>query len=162
MPTTKSRTITIKKNDIFFDINALSLSLTQATGADVVKADAISTDSLSATGQRELTRLVDRRAGEIRSMLRKLITTDTASSANDQLSTADFAFALTVDTEFDDNQMVPLTALMHEYIVKGALSDWYKNNGINGAGDSLASELKGIEERIKELAFYRTVPQYRS
>lgn len=159
----KSRTITIKKKDILFDMESLSLSLSDVTAVDDVRRkDAMSIDTTSDNGLRDATRLADRRAGEIRSMLRKLVTTATAASTNDQLSTADYAFALTVDDEFDDNQMVPLTALMHEYIVKGALSDWYKNNGINGAGDALASELKGIEERIKELAFYRTVPQYRS
>jgi hypothetical protein len=159
----KSRTITIKKDDIFFDIDSLSLSFSEVSGGDgIARADAIAAETGTTAGTRKYTRLADRRAADIRTLLRRFLTTTSASTANDQLSTSDYAFALTLDSEFEDAMMAPLTAEIHDYIMKGALADWYDEIGLKAQHDTLDAEAETAKARIKELIFYRPAPSFRS
>lgn len=159
----KSRTITIKKKDIFFDIDSLSLSFSEVSGGDgIARADAIATETDTTAGTRKHKRLADRRAADIRTLLRRFITTTTSSSANDQLSTSDYTYALTLDSEFEDAMLEPLTAEIHDYIVKGALADWYDGIGLKNQHDTLDAEAETAKARIKELIYYRPVPSFRS
>ena len=159
----KSRTITIKKKDIFFDIDSLSLSFSEVSGGDgIARADAIATETDTTAGTRKHKRLTDRRAADIRTLLRRFITTTTSSSANDQLSTSDYTYALTLDSEFEDSMLEPLTAEIHDYIVKGALADWYDEIGLKAQHDTLDAEAETAKARIKELIYYRPVPSFRS
>lgn len=159
----KSRTITIKKDDIFFDIDSLSLSFSEVSGGDgIARADAIAAETGTTAGTRKYTRLADRRAADIRTLLRRFLTTTSASTANDQLSTSDYAFALTLDSEFEDAMMAPLTAEIHDYIMKGALADWYDGIGLKAQHDTLDAEAEAAKARIKELIYYRPAPSFRS
>ena len=159
----KSRTITIKKDDIFFDIDSLSLSFSEVSGGDgIARADAIAAETGTTAGTRKYTRLADRRAADIRTLLRRFLPTTSATTANDQLSTSDYAFALTLDSEFEDAMMAPLTAEIHDYIMKGALADWYDGIGLKAQHDTLDAEAETAKERIKELIYYRPVPSFRS
>ena len=159
----KSRTITIKKDDIFFDIDSLSLSFSEVSGGDgIARADAIAAETGTTAGTRKYTRLADRRAADIRTLLRRFLTTTSASTANDQLSTSDYAFALTLDSEFEDAMMAPLTAEIHDYIMKGALADWYDEIGLKAQHDTLDAEAETAKARIKELIYYRPAPSFRS
>ena len=159
----KSRTITIKKKDIFFDIDSLSLSFSEVSGGDgIARADAIATETDTTAGTRKYTRLADRRAADIRTLLRRFITTTTASTVNDQISSSDYAYALTLDSEFEDSMLQPLTAEIHDYIVKGALADWYDEIGLKAQHDTLATEAESAVARIKELLYHRPIPAFRS
>lgn len=159
----KSRTITIKKKDIFFDIDSLSLSFSEVSGGDgIARADAIAAETDTTAGTRKYTRLADRRAADIRSVLRRFITTTTASSVNDQISTSDYTYALTLDNEFEDAMLQPLTAEIHDYIIKGALADWYDEIGLKAQHDTLAAEAESAVARIKELLYHRPIPAFRS
>ena len=159
----KSRTITIKKKDIFFDIDSLSLSFSEVSGGDgIARADAIATETDTTAGTRKYTRLADRRAADIRTLIRRFITTTTASTVNDQISSSDYAYALTLDSEFEDSMLQPLTAEIHDYIVKGALADWYDEIGLKAQHDTLATEAESAVARIKELLYHRPIPAFRS
>lgn len=155
----KSKTITIQKKDLFFDIDALSLTYTKANGNDVVKANAISTDSLSAMEMRVLTRLMDRRVAELRDLMRRILTTATVSNAvtNALDSGTSYSFALTVTVEVEDNTLDSIAKLMHDYIVKGTLADWYADVGA-GNSESLAARARDSYDRIKELIYYKPFP----
>jgi len=159
----KSRTITIKKKDVFFDIDALSLSYAEVSGGDnAVRVDAVSSETDTAAGTRKFKRLADRRAADLNTVMRRFLATVTASSADDQLSTSDYVYSLTVDDEFEDSMIEPITAEMHDYIVKGALADWFNEIGIKGQHDTLAAEAESAVARIRELIYYRPIPAFRS
>ena len=159
----KSRTITIKKKDIFIDIDSLSLSFSEVSGGEgAARADAIATETDTTAGTRKYTRLADRRAADVRSALRRFIATATSSSADDLLSTSDYAYALTLDSEFEDAMLEPLTAEIHDYIMKGALADWFDGIGLKAQHDSLDAEAETAMTRIKEIIYYRPVPSFRS
>ena len=158
-PNTKSRTITIAKKDVYFDMEALSISYADTVGGDnLIGKDRMAIDVQDANGLRTARRLADHRASDIRQLLQKFIETATAESANDSLSDTDWTFSIRITTEADDNILAPLADEMHEYIVSGALLDWYTQLGINGNMESLQNRCDAALARMRELVYYRPMP----
>ena len=152
----KTRTITLKKKDIFHDIDVLSLNLSRL-GDDVKKSDTIATDTATTNGTRIFTRLADKRVSDLRTALKDFLTTVTQSSGNDLIVAGDYVISLYVTDELPDYVLDSMIALMHDYVVKGSLADWYAEinagpsaNLIQLASDSLA--------KVRELIYERVIP----
>ena len=157
----KTRTITIKKKDVLFDIDAFTLAYANANIVDdAVRANAVSSETNTTAGTRTFTRLADRRAAEIRTVMDRYISHSTATTSNDMLSTSDYSFSLSIDDDFEDSLLNPLTTLMHDYIVKGAIADWFGEIGVRGQQEALENEAKLLVPQMKELIYYRPVPQF--
>jgi len=156
---TKQHTITIKKAELFFDIDKLSLELSEVSGGDNVRrADRIAFDTTTANGERTATRLCDKRMADIRQLLEKFIDTTTASTSNDQLTTGDYTLAIRITTEAEDNIFRPITDLFHDYIVNGALADWYAEVGVGVNAEALNAKCTTDLARIRELIYFRPMP----
>lgn len=155
----KTRTVTLKKKDIFHDIDMLSLSFSRVAGGDDVrKTDALATDTTTTNGIRNFTRLADKRMSDIRQLLAEFLASTTQATGNDMLVTSDYVLNLSVTTEMADATLDSIIALMHDYIVKGSLADWYTEIGTGPAASLLQMATESFA-RIRELMYYRPIPE---
>lgn len=154
---TKERTITVKKKDVFLDIDYLSLNYAEGE-ADVVRANSISTETDDATGVRVITRLCDHRVSDLKQILKKFIKSVTSSSTNNTYSSSDWVFNIVISTEAEDNIFPSLCDLFHDYIVSGALADYYAQVGKTGNIESLRLRCDNDIARIRELIYFRPMP----
>lgn len=155
----KTRTITLKKKDIFFDIDMLSLSLSRVAGGESPqRTDAIATDTSTSSGTRIFTRLADRRVAELKELMQDFLNPVTQASGNDLLVASDYTITLSITSEMKDEALEPIIALMHDYVAKGALSDWYSEIGA-GPVEALATQAQGSAVRIRELLYNRPIPE---
>ena len=156
---TKDRTITIKKKDVFFDIDYLSHHYAEITAGEApVKANIVATETQSAGGTRIFTRLCDHRMSDIRQLLEKFIEIDAMASVDNDLEDGDWEIALTVSTESEDNTLATIADLIHDYLVSGALADYYAQIGVQGNRESLNLRAQNDYDRIRELIYYRPMP----
>ena len=155
----KTRVITFKKKDLFIDIDNLSLSLSRVSGSeDVRRADALATDTSTANGTRTFTRLTDKRVAELKRLMRDFLAPQTTAEWDNLLSDADYAIALSVTEEMLDEDVDAAIPLMHDYLVKGALSDWYSEVGV-GPAESLSAQAQLSVAGISDLLYNRPIPE---
>lgn len=155
----KTRTVTLKKRDLFHDIDMLSLSLSRTSGGDEVRrADSIATDTSTTNGVRAFTRLADKRVADIRQLLSDFLIIATQASLDDTLDPSDYVITLSVTTEMQDSMLDAIVRLMHDYVVKGALADWYTEIGVGPAANLLQIASEDLA-RIRELIYYRPIPE---
>lgn len=156
---TKSRTITIKKADVYFDVDKLSLDYSDIAAADApVKADRIATETQAAGGERIIRRMCDHRMSDIRQLLQKFITPTNVTTADDTLDTGNWVIGITITTEAEDNTLASIADLIHDYIVTGALADWYAQLGVQGNRESLNLRAEAAKKEIRELIYFRPMP----
>jgi len=156
---TKQHTITIKKAELFFDIDKFSLDFSKVSGGDNVRrADRIAFDTSTTNGERTAVRLCDKRMADIRQLLEKFIDTTTSTETNDQLASGDYTLAICITTEAEDNIFSPITDLIHDYIVNGALADWYVETGVGVNAEALNAKCTTDLAGIKQLIYFRTKP----
>ena len=151
----KARTVTLKKNVMLYDIDQLSLALSKSAGQNARQADNIATDTSEDT--ETFTRLMDARVAELKSLLAKYITSLTQASGDNTLVTANYVFNLTFTTETEDNTLDSIIKLMHDYVVKATLSDWYTENNV-GPAQNLLTLAQADMARINELILYKPIP----
>ena len=155
----KTRTVTLKKRDLFHDIDMLSLSLSRTSGGDEVRrADSIATDTSTTNGVRAFTRLADKRVADIRQLLSDFLIIATQASLDDTLDPSDYVITLSVTTEMQDSMLDAIVRLMHDYVVNGALADWYTEIGVGPAAHLLQIASEDLA-RIRELIYYRPIPE---
>jgi len=134
----KTRTVTISKTDIFFDVNAATHIFAKVNDAkDPRRFDALEADTADTFNNSVVTRLADRRSAELRERLSRFLKTPssevTTSSAGISSATG-YEFVFYVEDEFQDELMAPLAAAIQSYIANGVIADWYSE-----AGDALAA-----------------------
>ena len=159
----KDWTITIKKKDVFFDIDILSLYFAEVVAGDSpVKSDRIAAETAKPGQARVFKRLCDHRLSDIKQLLEKFITptisTSSTRTEDDTLATGDWTINLTITDEADDNTLPTITDLVHDYLVSGALADWYAQVGIANNRESLNLRAQNDYDRIRELIYYRPMP----
>lgn len=155
----KTRTVTVKKADVYFDIDMLSLDYSRMAVDDVQKGDTLSTETATENGRRIIKRLCDHAAGEIRTLLEKFIDdTTSATTADNTFADTNWVFTLRLPTEAPDNILAPLADHCHQFIVNGALAEWYAHLGQNGNRESLQMRCNEAKERIRQLVFFRPQP----
>ena len=156
---TKTRTITIHKKDIFYSEDFLTLFFSEVSGGQSASVrDHIAMDTEESGQQREARRLCDHRVSALREALHKFIDSTTASTADNTLSNSDWVFNLRLSTECEDNILEPIADLMHEYIICGALSDWYAHLGVANNRESLQNRADAALARIRSLIYYKPMP----
>ena len=156
---TKQRTITIRKKDVFFDIDILSLYYSEVSAGEVpVKADRMAAETASDNGRRIVTRMCDHRIADVRTLLKKFIDVTTAETASDAIATGDWVFNIRITEEAEDNTLATIADLIHDYVVSGALSDYYAQIGVQGNRESLNLRAENDLARIRELIYFRPMP----
>lgn len=134
----KERTVTISKNNIFFDVNAATHIFAKVNDAkDFRRFDALEADTEETFIANVVTRHADRRAAELKERLSRFLKSPSSavSSATANISSANgYEFVFSVEDGFQDELMDPLARDIEAYIANGTIADWYA-----GAGDAMAA-----------------------
>lgn len=153
----KTRTITLSKQDIFFDIDKLSLSYSERED-DVVKADHIAAETASKSGRRIITRMCDHRFADILYAVEKFIAPANETSASNAFNDSDYTITLSITEEAPDNILSTIADQAHQYIVCGSLADYYAQIGVQGNRESLQMRADAALKSIRELIYFRPMP----
>ena len=155
----KTRTVTIARNDILFDVDAATHAFSTANwNKDPKKADAIESDSGDATNLSMLQRFEDHRISELKDRLSKFLSSATSTSATGAIDTSSsVVFSFNVEDAFQDELLDPLAKSVQDYISKGVIADWYKANGDQQAV-AYGQELQPLYERIVNYLVSRKFP----
>lgn len=153
------RTVTINKNELFFDIDAAMHLMGERLQNDgnARAADLIKSDMDEDLDRRLMTRWADAAVARLKGELARWVKDTTEGSAADRLSgTTSYDVVLTLSDEFIPAMLKPMTDLMHEYVVKSASREWLAKFGVQGAGPD---ELADMVRRIKEMILHRRMPE---
>lgn len=157
----KTRTVTIPKKDIFFDVDAATHVFSRATeAAGLRRADALESDTGDTMARHMLSRYADRRVGELEGDLSRFLTTPETPVTGAVVAigtAASYEISLTVEDAFQDELLSPLATAMESYIAHGVTADWYA-----AAGDAQSSAFLQMMPadllRIKEHLVKRKFP----
>ena len=156
---TKEWTVTVRRKDVYFDVDLLSLYYAETAGGEnPVRDNRVATETASAGNRRIVKRKCDHRASDIRRVLARFLAPGEASSADDALEDADWTFRLAVSTEAEDATLATLADLAHEYIVTGGLLDFFTAIGVNGNRESLQERADAALEDIRRIIHHRPMP----
>lgn len=155
-----TKTITITKSQVFFDMDMLSIGFSEVSGGpEVRRADRLALDTSSTTGERIAKRLCDHRMSDIRQLLEKFLASSSSSTASDTIDNGNWTISLNMPDEAQDNILNTMADLIHEYVANGALADYYTQMGAGVNVDSLTARCNGDLARIRELIYYRPMPK---
>lgn len=149
--TTKSRRITIYKNEVYKDIDLKTHKHVDAReDIGVRSANAISSDTSERVDAAVIARNVDFRDATLRLMLQNLLRAEEVTEADDRMTLEQEAYIYDINMpeEWNDNTLKPLEKYMHRFLVYGALYDWYSDIGSQQA-QYYNTQLDDIERKIK-------------
>ena len=144
----KIRRIILHKDQVLYDIEGLAYKLTEATALEGKAKNTLAADHNEVLDGRLLSRMMDVRNAQLRKRLRfALVATMQEVACDNPANNTEYVYDLSLNDRFDDNMLEVVKTQMHEYMVHGALLDWYKRLGIqNTAVD--AREVLGLENSI--------------
>ena len=159
----KTWTITLNKKDIFYDIDAITHDYAMASreGVTARERDAMSSDAEEQADHDVLTRFADNRVSSLVHHMSFAVAATTDTTSDDTLSSGDYTITLSVLDRCEDKVLDSITKLMHEYVVKGSLKDWYDLLGVS-RGDLYSARLAEIEKLIIGLLLSRSIPAVRT
>lgn len=153
--------VTIKKKELFYDIDAQTHGLSQFVGqaGTPQQADALSSETAVQIDNRTVSRYAENRYNSLRSLLVEFLADSTTTSDDNTLdSSASYVFTFSVSPETTERALASLAPLLHEYFVKGILMDWYQGKG-SDKGNVYAQRLADIENRLLVLLYEREIPK---
>lgn len=148
-PTTKKeRTITIDKNLVFRQVDAMSYKFGEVASASPDVADKVQSDSAESLDGMILSPMLALRASVLKKRLKFcLAPVVDGSGDNTNLLEDKIVFKLVLPASFDDNDLDGTAILIHEYLVRGVLADWYSSIGTD-LKNSYASDAQILENQI--------------
>lgn len=147
----KKRTITLYKQAVHYDIDALTYKLTESTmqAADQKAKSSVASDRNDAFDASVLARLTDYRDATLRRRLLFCLSEEECESFNNKPDTNEtYVYDLVVPGGFRDVSLKTIGVKMHEYLVKGGLLDWYIQTGVNLNTNPLAEQVAALESEI--------------
>lgn len=146
-PRTKQRKIILKKDNISHDVDALSYKLADTVAEGATK-DAIASDSNEILDGVIIGRLIDGRVAELYKRLEFCLEDVEVETADDDLDlTPSYEFRFLLPERFKDTNLRSAASLMHDYVVKGVLVDWYNHTGTN-YGARLEDDVIKLESAV--------------
>lgn len=148
---TKSRIITLYKQAVHYDIDALTYKLTESTmqGADQKAKSAVASDRSDVFDASVLARLTDYRDATLRRRLLFCLAEENVESFDNKPDTAEtYEYNLIVPGGFRDVSLKTIGMKMHEYLVKGGLLDWYIQTGVITNTAPLSEQVAALESEI--------------
>ncbi len=146
-PRTKQRKIILKKDNISRDVDSLSYKLADSVAEGDTK-DAIASDSNEILDGVIIGRLIDGRVAELYKRLEFCLEDVEIESADDDLDlTPSYEFRLLLPERFKDTNLRSAASMMHDYVVKGVLVDWYNHTGVN-YGRNLEDDVVRLESAV--------------
>ena len=149
-PREKQRKITLHKSNIVHDIDVLSYKLAE-TSVDEPARDNVASDSENGLDGVVTSQLMDSCEASLRKKLgfcledEEILEVDNTAELE-----ADYVFKFHLPFSFDDKELRTAVTLMHNYLVKATLMDWYAHIGTNfGAG--LGAEVLQLESKVVDI-----------
>lgn len=128
----KTYSVNINKDEVFYDIDALTHKTTLAQvdmrDKESVKSTyAIKTDE-SELDRSLLTRMIDYRDSQLRSAIYKYLSEDVEQESDNTLDMdiTEYVYNLEMRDDWNSNLLKPLTDKIHRYLVYGTLYDYYQ------------------------------------
>ena len=144
----KTRKIILHKNEVLYDIEGLAYKYTESLGLEGKAKNTVAADHNDTLDGRLLSRMMDMRDAQLRKRVRfALAPTNKEVSCDNPADNAEYVYDLSVADKFDDNMLDVIKVQMHEYLVRGALLDWYKKIGVQSIAVD-AGEVAELEESI--------------
>jgi len=132
----KTRTITIHKDQVYKQINAITYKFrdAMAEGLSPRSGNAIESDTDEDVDGRLIARYVDLRYARLMKRLMFCLLPEIIEDADNTIEvTEDYIFNLNLKDDFLDSMLHPIATYIHEYLIRGALFDWYASMGSNEA-----------------------------
>lgn len=149
-PRIKTRRITLKKDNISHDVDALNYKLAETTSEGAVR-DNIASDSNEVLDGVVIGRFIDSRVAELYKRLDFCLEDVEVESADNDLDlTPSYEFRFLLPEKFKDTNLRSAASMMHDYVVKGVLIDWYNHIGSN-YGARLEVEVARLESAVVSL-----------
>lgn len=142
----KSRTVTLYRKDLLFDIDAVTHMF--GMGQEAAAGDVVSSDTLDDTDKRTIGRFLDHAAVELRVAVGRFVSNAELESASNLLSASDYRYKFDVMDSFRDVNLTAIAAAMHGYMVDSALCEWYTMVGsveAQGYARDKASKIEGLQ-----------------
>lgn len=146
----KDRKITLHKSRIFKDIEDLTMKLADTSLADqtVETKDAVAADVEEGLDGGVLAAFAEERDTRLRVKLDFCLRPELIYEIDNTLELEpDFVFNLALPMSFQDKHLKTAAVMMHEYMVKAVLFDWYRHIG-SAYGNFLAQEVEDLERKI--------------
>lgn len=144
----KNRKIILHKDQLLYDVEGLAYKYAEANGLEGKAKNTLAADHNEKLDGRLLSRMIDSRDAQLRKRLRfALVPTTKEVACDNPAENKEFIYELSLSDKFDDNLLEVVKVQMHEYVVRGALLDWYKRLGIQTIAVD-AGEILEIEESI--------------
>lgn len=148
---TKIRKVTLHKKAVHYDIDALTYKLTEATmqEADHKVKSAVASDREEIFDASVLGRLTDYRDATLRRRLQFCLKEEEVTEfTNKPIEEPAYLYEFVLSIGFKDTNLHNLGTKMHEYLVKGALLDWYVQMGVNVNTKPLEAQVADLELSI--------------
>ena len=149
-PRLKQRKITLHKNLLLHDIDVMSYKLAE-TSLQGEARDNVASDSEDGLDGAVIGQLLEARESALRKKLAfclkeiEIIEIDNVTELD-----GTFVYDLILPASFKDIELRTAVKLMHDYLVKSVLLDWYTHIGTN-FGSTLAVEVVQIESKVLDI-----------
>ena len=151
-PRTKIRKITLHKSQILYDIDAMTYKLSEVS-VDGEAGDRLSTDTEDRLDGTLVSQFIESREATLRKRLTFCLSKEEIEELdNTGTLDADYVFIFELPHSFNDTGLKVAVKLMHDYIVRGALADWYN---MLGTKFGIPFEQQAIEDEHRIVDIFR-------
>lgn len=149
-PRTKQRKITIHKSQVLYDMDAMTYKLSEVA-IDGDSGDKFSTDTEDRLDGTIVSQFIESREALLRKRLAFCLVPEEILEVDNMGSLdADYVFNFILPQSFNDGDLRPAMKFMHDYIVRGALADWYTSLGTN-YGIAFAQQAETDENMLLDI-----------
>ena len=149
-PRLKQRKITLHKNLLLHDIDVMSYKLAE-TSLQGEARDHVASASEDGRDGAVIGQLLEAREAALRKKLTFCLReTEIIEIDNVTELEGTFVYDLNLPASFKDIELHTAVKLMHDYLVKGVLMDWYTHIGTN-FGSTLAAEVVQLESKVVDI-----------
>lgn len=141
-----NKRIILHKNQVLHDIESLAYKFSEAAGLEPKQKNVVAADHNEGLDADILSRMMDLRDARLRKRLRFVLSrTDNSVACDKPNGAGEFVYDIVVE-DIDGHDLESAKTLMHEYMVRGSLREWYLQLGIQTA--ITAEEVDMMEEEI--------------
>lgn len=150
----KQRLVTIDKESVYGDIDKITSKHVDAReDMGVRSGNAVSSDTTEDVDGAVIARYVELRNAKLRMRLQHALRDEEVYAATDEITLDDkhYYYAFEVTQEFHDNTLRPLAEYIHNYLLFGALADWYDQFGYDKLSEAYAKRADSLEDKIDSI-----------
>lgn len=168
----KQRKIILHKHELVKEFESLTYKFAETALQDDAVKDSVQADTETTLDGTVVIRLMDLRYKILKSKISfSLVKTDRCVVDDTFRLSPTYEFNLDLEDDFDDNKLDIAVTFFHEYIVKGALLDWYNRlgatTGTAGLKDTVDELEKECASQLKGTGYVKHpglcyIPSYRT